>query len=516
MGYQISVRLGLPSITSPYVKPVLNKTPCKMSCSALNHLGYKCHLRGDRQVIQFLHLGVDSTGRLSPRINKYGNYLNYNRVGCRLLRVSRGGEEFTEEHSRGGFSEAIIQLERMARDPDDILEEMQKQKQLSTRDLQLVLVYFSQEGRDSWCALEVFDWMRRGDQVDDETMELMLSIMSSWLNKLAVEEHSVEEVQCLLREMKCVGLKPDYDIVEKLISMYWDRGKISEAIQFVKYLLQTGRAVTEEAKDQDPASHLMWKMSTDGEYHEAVELLFELRNCGLKPKIYSYVTALVTLVMEQNQFTRAVHELKVFQNKGKVGKLEAGDLDLLDAYQRNLHEKGEQIAKWAIEENAPEFMGVIHEELLAMYAVAVRGIEAEHHLWQMKLAGREPSTETYDMVLAVCAVEKNLLAVGRLMAGMEAVGKPPSKKTFSWLVHGYMKGKHFEEAAKTLIKMLDKGLYPEKLEITMVLKGLQKSLQKTGHPELYLSLCKRLSDAGLIEPCLIYLYIDKLCIIRML
>ena len=87
--------------------------------------------------------------------------------------------------------------------------------------------------------------------MDDETMELMLSIMSSWLNKLAVEDNSVEEVQCLLGEMKCVGLKPDYDIVEKMISMYWDRGKISEAIQFVKYFLQTGRVVTKEEKDQD-------------------------------------------------------------------------------------------------------------------------------------------------------------------------------------------------------------------------------------------------------------------------
>ena len=87
--------------------------------------------------------------------------------------------------------------------------------------------------------------------MDNETMELMLSIMSSWLNKLVVEDNSVEEVQCLLGEMKCVGLKSDYDIVEKMISMYWDRGKISEAIQFVKYFLQTGRVVTKEEKDQD-------------------------------------------------------------------------------------------------------------------------------------------------------------------------------------------------------------------------------------------------------------------------
>ena len=121
--------------------------------------------------------------------------------------------------------------------------------------------------------------------------------MSSWLNKLAEEEHSIEEVQCLLRDMKCVGLRPDYDMVKKLISMYWDSGKKSEAIQFVKYLLQTGKAMIEKEKDQDPAKHIMWKMEMYGEYKDDVELLFELKICGLKPKIHSYVTALVTLVM---------------------------------------------------------------------------------------------------------------------------------------------------------------------------------------------------------------------------
>lgn len=36
--------------------------------------------------------------------------------------------------------------------------------------------------------------------------------------------------------------------------------------------------------------------------------------------------------------------------------------------------------KWKIEENAPEFMGVIHEKLVAMYTVVVRGFEGEHQL----------------------------------------------------------------------------------------------------------------------------------------
>lgn len=430
------------------------------------------------------------------------------------MKASIGYGQIKNKDIRHGLYEVIDQLEHMAREPEVILDELQKD--LSTRDLQLVLVYFSQEGRDSWCVLEVFDWMQKVDRVDDETTDLMLSIMSNWLAKLVEEEDSVEEVRILLTEMKCVGLVLNYDMVEALISLYWDRGKRLEASRFVKYLLEFGGPLVEDEMNQDPTAYLMWKMSKGGEHREVVNLIFDLRNCGLKPKTDSYLTALMAVVMEQNRFSRAIHELKAFQRKGKVGELEKGEMEALDSYQRDLHKEGEQIAKWAIEENMPEIIGQIHEVLAAMYMVAVRSAKAEHHLWQMKLAGREPTTEMYDAVLAVCAVEKNLQAVGRLMAGMEVDGKIPSKKTFSWLVRGYVKGGHFEEAAKILMGMLKKGIHPDNLETVVVVKGMQKNHLKNGYTELYLNLCKSLYTAGLSGPCLIYLYIGELCIIRML
>ena len=66
--------------------------------------------------------------------------------------------------------------------------------------------------------------------------------------------------------------------------------------------------------------------------------------------------------------------------------------------------------------------------------------------------------------------------------------------------------------------MLDHGLHPEYMDIAVVLQGLTKSLQNFGNIELYLDICKRLSDVELIGPCLIYLHINayKLWIMRML
>ena len=52
-----------------------------------------------------------------------------------------------EDEMSEGFFEAIEELERMTREPSDVLEEMNDR--LSARELQLVLVYFSQEGMDS-------------------------------------------------------------------------------------------------------------------------------------------------------------------------------------------------------------------------------------------------------------------------------------------------------------------------------------------------------------------------------
>ncbi|KAM2786063.1 hypothetical protein PS2_006995 [Malus domestica] len=135
-----------------------------------------------------------------------------------------------------GFFEAIEELERMAREPSDVLEEMNDR--LSARELQLVLVYFSHEGRDSWCALEVFEWLRKENRVDKETMELMVSIMCSWVKKLIKEEHDIGDVVDLLVESDCVGLKPSFSMMENVISLYWEMGQKEKAVFFVKEVLK--------------------------------------------------------------------------------------------------------------------------------------------------------------------------------------------------------------------------------------------------------------------------------------
>lgn len=166
-----------------------------------------------------------------------------------------------EDEMGDGFFEAIEELERMTREPSDVLEEMNDR--LSAREFQLVLVYFSQEGRDSWCALEVFEWLQKENRVDKETMELMVSIMCSWIKKLVEGEHNVGDVVDLLVDMDCVGLKPHFSMIEKVISLYWEMGEKEKAISFVKEVL--GRKLAFMTDDWEghkggPSGFLAWKM----------------------------------------------------------------------------------------------------------------------------------------------------------------------------------------------------------------------------------------------------------------
>lgn len=166
-----------------------------------------------------------------------------------------------EDEMGEGFFEAIEELERMTRDPSDVLEEMNDR--LSARELQLVLVYFSQEGRDSWCALEVFEWLRKENRVDKETMELMVTLMCSWVKKLIEGEHEIGDVVDLLVDMDCVGLRPGFSMMEKVISLYWEMGEKARAVSFVKEVLRRGIARFEddgEAPKGGPTGYLAWKM----------------------------------------------------------------------------------------------------------------------------------------------------------------------------------------------------------------------------------------------------------------
>ncbi|XP_061350002.1 pentatricopeptide repeat-containing protein At2g30100, chloroplastic [Gastrolobium bilobum] len=424
-----------------------------------------------------------------------------------------------DEMVSDGFLEAIEELERMTREPSDVLEEMNDR--LSARELQLVLVYFSQDGRDSWCALEVFDWLRKENRVDKETMELMVAIMCGWVKKLIQEQHGVGDVVALLVDMDCVGLRPGFSMIEKVISLYWEMGEKEGAVLFVEEVLRRGIPYAgddTEGHKGGPTGYLAWKMMVEGDYRSAVRLVIRFRESSLKPEVYSYLVAMTAVVKELNEFAKALRKLKSFVRAGLIAALSPEDIELTEKYQSELLADGVRLSNWVIQDGSSSLHGVIHERLLAMYICAGHGIEAERQLWEMKLVGKEADGDLYDIVLAICASQKEATATARLLMRIEVASSPQKKKSMSWLLRGYIKGGHFNEAAETLMKMLELGFYPEYLDRVAVLQGLRKKIQQFGNLDTYLKLCKSLSDANLIGPCLVYLYIRKynLWVVKML
>ncbi|KAL6979066.1 hypothetical protein U1Q18_020732 [Sarracenia purpurea var. burkii] len=424
-----------------------------------------------------------------------------------------------EDEMSEGFFEAIEELERMTREPSDVLEEMNER--LSSRELQLVLVYFSQEGRDSWCALEVFEWLRKENRVDSETMELMVSLMCGWVKKLIEGKREVADVVDLLVDIDCVGLKPNFSMIEKVISFYWEMGEKESAVRFLKEILRRGIAYREdgvEGHKGGPTGYLAWKMMADGKYRDALNLVIDLRESGLKPEVYSYLIAMTAVVKELNEFAKALRKLKGFRKTGLIADLDLKNVGLIEEYQSDLLADGVRLSNWVIQEGGPSLYGMVHERLLAMYICAGRGLEAERQLWAMKLVGKEADGDLYDIVLAICASQKEAGPIARLLSRMEVTSSVRKKKTLSWLLRGYIKGGHFNDAAEIVIKMLDCGLYPEFLDRAAVLQGLRKRIRQSGDVQTYLNLCKRLSDEDLAGPCLVYLQMKnyKLWIIRML
>lgn len=256
----------------------------------------------------------------------------------------------------------------------------------------------------------------------------------------------------------------------------------------------------------------------DGNYRGAIKLVIDFRESGLKPEIYSYLIAMTAVVKELNEFSKTFRKLKGFSKAGFIAELDLENVKLIEKYKSDLLEDGVRLSNWVIQEGSSMLAGVVHERLLAMYICAGRGLEAERQLWEMKLVGKEAARDLYDIVLAICASQKEASAVARLLTGMEVTSSLRRKKTLSWLLRGYIKGGHFEHASETIINMLNLGLYPEQLDRAAVLQGLRKGIRQSGNVEPYLKLCKHLSDANLIGPCLVYLYVSryKLWIIKML
>ncbi|KAJ7550830.1 hypothetical protein O6H91_07G120500 [Diphasiastrum complanatum] len=403
------------------------------------------------------------------------------------------------------LKETIFQLEKMLKEPGEVLGGMQDR--LSIQDLQLLLTYFAQEGHDSWCALEVYEWMQRMDKAGNETRSLMMSIMLNWMMKLVEQKQPVQEVSSLLKDMQCVGLKPEFHMIRAIISSYWEKGKKAEAECFVEDLL----GCELEWEREDPVAFLVLKMAMHGEQKEALKFVSKLRESGFNLKVSAYNAALLAAVVEQEQLTRTRSQLEAYEAKGFIAQLDQKDLEALEDYENRLHKETEKIANWALEEELPETMPSIYERLLAMYCIAGKWLKAEQNMWQMKLAGREPAPEMYNIIAGICALQNQPDAAYNIIRRMEASGRMATKKTYSVLVGAFVKGGNYEEACKAMQQMLDRGFLPEGKEMLVVLRCLQKA----GFVILSLDLCKRLAQVGITESCMLYMYIGNFCIIKM-
>jgi hypothetical protein len=97
--------------------------------------------------------------------------------------------------------------------------------------------------------------------------------------------------------MHCVGLKPEFHIVQSIITTYWEKGRKTEALCFVKQMLATGV----DSDNEDPAAFLLLKMVRAGEQKEAIQLVRTLREEGFQLRVSAYSAALLAAVKEQEQ-----------------------------------------------------------------------------------------------------------------------------------------------------------------------------------------------------------------------
>ncbi|EFJ10204.1 hypothetical protein SELMODRAFT_427387 [Selaginella moellendorffii] len=465
--------------------------------AAISHLGCAAAPRIARSLLPGLRIPV------SPL--KHGRSLLIRASSPGNLPVSNGNGQ---RKKNDALQETIFQLEGLLKEPGEVLNDIGEQ--LSAKDLQLVLSYFAEEGRDSWFALEVFEWMQKTNRVENDTHQLMMSIMVNWAMKLVEQEKPVEQVKALLEDMYCVGLTPESRIMHSIVAAYWEKGKASEALTFVKEVMSSKWY---QDRADDPLQYLIVKMVSSKQSKQAIRLVTEVRNGGLLLKGTTYSAAMLAAVHEQEQLSFAVHQLRKYQKKGVIS-IEGSDKSIR-TYEASLHRQAEQFTQWAAEDEQPqELMPTIYERLLAMYCLAGKGLDAERSLWKLKLAGRSPAPSMFNTILGICAFNNRAEDAYRIFGKMEASGREATKLTFSVLIGGFIKGGNPAEAASAMSKMLERGLRPEVPEMLVVLR----SLRSADMVPLYMKLAKTLSDEGLMEPRIMYFYIDsiKLCIIRLL
>ncbi|KAH7426938.1 hypothetical protein KP509_10G022700 [Ceratopteris richardii] len=404
-------------------------------------------------------------------------------------------------------SAAIYELEVMVKEPQEVLGSMSDR--LSAQDLQLILLYFSQSGRDAWYALEVYEWMQGVGRAGEEAYDLMMSIMFKWLMHLASSGRPLQEVKSLLQDMTCVGLKPEPDILQAIACTYWDKGSKDDALEF------TLNCSDDDDDNQTTAVALMWRMLHSNGQRQAMDLL---KRIHAKPKsklsFHIYNVALLAAIAEQQEFTRNLRKLRVYQQKGMVHALDDGDNEMIRNYEKSIHLHAEQIASWALEEHQEEKAATIHQKLLAMYCVAGYGLEAMRALWRLKLTGKAVHAKFYNVVLGVCAYGNHQHAARLILDTMKQEGPVPDKTSYSALFGGFINGGHADQAITTFLEMMDEGFIPDKNTTLLAMK----QLSRVNDIALIQKLSQRLVEAELVDPFILYLYIDdlKLSIILLL
>ncbi|CAA2973326.1 Hypothetical predicted protein, partial [Olea europaea subsp. europaea] len=91
------------------------------------------------------------------------------------------------------------------------------------------------------------------------------------------------------------------------------------------------------------------------------------------------------------------------------------NVGLINKYQEDVLDDVMRLSKWVVEVDSSSIHGVVHERLLAVYICAWRGGDAERQLWEMKLLGKEAKGDIYGILLAICASQKEVSSIARLL-----------------------------------------------------------------------------------------------------
>jgi pentatricopeptide repeat protein len=333
-----------------------------------------------------------------------------------------------------------------------------------------------------------------------------MSIMFKWLLHLVSSDSPPNVVKNLLRDMACVGLRPDPDILQSLVLAYWEKGSKEHALEL---------ALDNIVDDEHCVLALMRKMIHGEARTHAIDLVFRLRTgCDSSTRISFgvYNLALLAVLFEQKQLTESLQGLRAYRKKGILGELKESDENAIGEYEKKLHRQAEQIASWALEEHPQVLDSAIYRKLLAMYCISGRGLEATQMLWSLKMAQKLYSKQKpihaklFNTVLGICAYGNHMHAARAVLNMMKDDGLVPDTKSYEAMFGGFANGGHAKEAIHSFIEMLDLGLLPDR-HLTL---SAMKQINKVNDIQLVYKFGKSVVEAQLVDPFVVYINVDKM------